>query len=135
MLLFWSLVRILRKVEYSYLVASKNAEAVDDLFRCVSVGGFACHEVKEGVKVYVTRIVRINDGQNSLEVNVALPVLSDRVTQRHKTRFELVRCQSACPVLVEVVETTAEFIQLLLGNALKWKKKRVCACSLSKLYT
>lgn len=41
------------KVQYSYLVASENAETVDDLFRSVSIGGLACHEVEEGIKVHI----------------------------------------------------------------------------------
>lgn len=107
---------------FSYLVASENAEAVDDLFRRIGVGGLARHEIEEGVEVNVARIVGIDDGQDTLEVDVALPVLSDGVSQRHEAGFKLVRCQSACPVLVEVIETAAEFIQLFLGDALKWKE-------------
>jgi len=108
----------------SYLVTSKNAEAVDDLFCRVGVGGFARHEIEEGVEMNIARIVGINNGQNTLEVNVALPVLSDGVTQRHEARFKLVRCQSPCPILVEVIETAAEFIQLFLGDPLKWRETR-----------
>lgn len=110
---------LLKVLIFSYLVASKNAETVDDLFRRVGVGRFARHEIEESVEVNVARIVGIDDGQNTLEVNVALPVLSDGVTQRYEAGFKLVWCQSARPVFVEMIETATEFIQLFLGDALK----------------
>lgn len=43
------------------------------MFGSVCVGAFACHEIKEGVKVHITGIVGINDGQDTLEVQIALP--------------------------------------------------------------
>lgn len=104
---------------YSHLVASEDTEAVDHLFRRVGVGGLARHEVQEGVEVHIARIVRIDDGQDSLEVDVALPVLADGVAQGDEAGLELVRCQFARPVLVEVIEAAAELAQLLLGDALK----------------
>lgn len=119
-----SLSKLLLQRVSSYLVTSENAEAVDDLFCRVGVGGFARHEIEESIEMNIARIVGINNGQNTLEVNVALPVLSDRVTQRYEARFKLVRCQSPCSILIEVIETAAEFIQLFLGDALQWRETR-----------
>jgi len=82
----------MKKFEYFYLITSENTETIDDLFCRVSIGGFTCHEVEESIKVHIARIVGIDNGQDSLEVNVALPILSNRVSQRHEARFKLVRC-------------------------------------------
>lgn len=116
---FSSLRIVIKTIQISYLIASKNAETIDDLFCCVSIGGFACHEIKEGIEVHIAWIVGINDGQDSLEIDVALSILSNRVSQRHKARFKLIRCQSARPILIKVIETAAEFIQLFLSDTLK----------------
>jgi len=75
-----------------WLVTGENTEAIDDLFGGVGVGGFACHKVEEGVEVNVSGAVGIDDRENTLEVDVALSILADRVSQRNETRLELVRC-------------------------------------------
>ena len=46
----------------SYFVRCQNSERVDDLFSGVCVGIFACHKVKEGVKVHESSVVGIYDG-------------------------------------------------------------------------
>lgn len=68
--------------------------------------------------MHVTRVIRIDDGQDTLEVDVTLPVLSNRVAQRHQARLEFVRSQSARSILVEVIETATEFVKLLLRDTL-----------------
>lgn len=68
-----------------YLIGSKNTETVDYLFSCISISALPCHKVQEGIEVNVPSAVWIDNSQNSLEVDVTLTVLANRVTERHKT--------------------------------------------------
>lgn len=102
----------------THLVGCQDSEGVDDLFGSVGVGALAGHEVEEGVEVHIASIVGIDDGQDALEVHVALSVLADRIAQRDEARLELLGRQAAGAVLVEVIEAAAELVQLLLADAL-----------------
>lgn len=88
------------------------------MFGSVGIGALAGHEVEEGVEVHVASVVGIDDGEDALEVQITLAILANRVAQRDQARLELLGRQSAGAVLVEVVEAAAEFVQLLLANAL-----------------
>lgn len=101
------------------LVTGKNAEAIDHLFGRVGVRGLAGHEVEERIEVHVTGVIWINNSQDALEVDVALPVLPNGVAQRHKAGLEFVRSQPPCSILVEVIETAAEFVELFLRDTLQ----------------
>lgn len=57
---------------YKYLVTSKDAEGVNNLFCSVSVSRFTGHEVQECVKVNVAGAVGIHNSQDALEVNLTL---------------------------------------------------------------
>ena len=87
-----------------------------NLFGRIGVGRFASHEIEEGIKKDVAAVVRIDDSHNALEVDIALLVLSERITQTDQTRLVLVGFQVANAVLVKVVERASEFVQLLLRD-------------------
>jgi len=61
-----------KKYSKQYLISGEDSEGVDNLFGSVDIGGFAGHEVKEGIKVYKTSRVRIDSGQDALEVDFTL---------------------------------------------------------------
>merc|ERR1712241_298882 len=65
------------------LVSGQDPEAVDDLLGSVHVGGLSGHEVKEAVELDVAAGVGVDDGQNVLEVNLALLVLANAVAKRY----------------------------------------------------
>ena len=75
-------------------VSGQNPEGIDNLFCGVHVGGLAGHEVEEAVELNVTAGVGVNDGQNSLEVNLTLLVLSYAVAKRNQTVLEFLRIQA-----------------------------------------
>ena len=77
------------------LVGGQDPEAVDDLLGGVHVGGFSGHEVKEAVKLNVAAGVGVDDGENALEVNLALLVLANTVAQRDQAVLELLGVQTA----------------------------------------
>lgn len=104
-----------------YLVTSQDTEAVDDLFGSVGVCRLASHEVEESVELYVAGVVGVHDGKNTLEVDVALPVLADRVAEWHQAGLEFFWGESARSVLVEVVEAASELAQLFLRYSLEKK--------------
>lgn len=58
----------------AYLIRGQNSERIDDLFGGIGVGALARHEIEEGIKVHETGTVRIDDGQNALEVQFTLSV-------------------------------------------------------------
>ena len=76
------------------LVGGEDPEGVDDLLGGVHVRGLAGHEVEEAVELNVTAGVGVNDGQNSLEVNLTLLVLSYAVAKRNQTVLEFLRIQA-----------------------------------------
>ena len=94
------------------------------LFGSVGVGRLSGHEIEEGVEEDEAAVVRIDDGHDALEVDVALLVLAERVAQADEARFELVGLQVANAVLVEVIERASEFVQLLLCDSCVVKKRR-----------
>lgn len=63
-----------------YLVSCKDTETVYDLFSGVCVGGFASHKIEEGVKLNVSRIVRVDNREDTLEIDISLSVLSDWIS-------------------------------------------------------
>ena len=65
------------------LVRGQDPEAVDDLLGGVHVGGFSGHEVEEAVELDVSAGVGVHDGENALEVNLALLVLANAVAKRY----------------------------------------------------
>lgn len=67
-----------------YLVTSQNAEAVNDLLGSIGICRLSGHEVEEGIELHVAGIVGVDYGEYALEVDVALPVLADRVAERHQ---------------------------------------------------
>ena len=77
------------------LVRGQDPEAVDDLLGGVHVGGLSGHEVKEAVKLNVAAGVGVDDGENALEVNLALLVLANTVAQRDQAVLELLGVQTA----------------------------------------
>lgn len=105
------------------LISGEDAETVDHLFGRVGVRRFACHEVQERIEVHVTGVVWIDDSQDTLEVDVTLPVFSDGVAQGHEARLEFIGSQSTRSVLVKVIETATEFVELFLRDALRHTSK------------
>jgi hypothetical protein len=87
------------------------------LLRGVGIGALSSHEVQESVEVNVSAAVRIDCSQNSLEIDISLPVFSDRISEGNETRFELFRCETTGPVLIEVIERRPELVELLLRDA------------------
>lgn len=103
----------------AHLITGQYAEAVNDLLGSISIRALPRHEVQECIEMHVSGVVRIHGRQYPLEVDLPLPVLADRVAQRHQARLELVRRQAAGPVLVKVVERRPELVELLLRDALR----------------
>ena len=79
------------------LVCGQDSERVDNLLRGVHVSGLSCHEVQEAVELNVSAGVGVNDGQNSLEVDFSLLVLSHTVAKRNQTVLEFLRIQTTSP--------------------------------------
>ena len=77
------------------LVGGQDPEAVDDLLGGVHVGGFSGHEVKEAVELNVAAGVGVHDGENTLEVDLALLVLANTVAQRYQAVLELLGVEAA----------------------------------------
>lgn len=50
--------------------------------------------------------------------SIYLLVLANRVAKRNETRLELIRSQTSCTRLVEMIEGSPELVELLLGDAL-----------------
>merc|ERR1719209_1098300 len=100
------------------LVRSEDPEGVDDLLGSVHVRRLPGHEVQEAVELDIAGGVRVDDGEDTLEVDLALLVLSDAVAERDQAVLELLWVQPAGPGFVKVVEARAELVQLLLSDAL-----------------
>ena len=81
----------------THLIASQDPERVDNLLSCVRVDVLASHKVEEGVELYEAGAVGVHDGDDALEVDVALLVLADGVPQGDQAGLELVRVQLAGP--------------------------------------
>merc|ERR1719295_311741 len=99
-------------------VGCKDSEGVDDLFRGVDVRGLASHEVKEAVELDVSAGIGVDDGQDTLEVDLALLVLTDAVAQRDQAVLEFLGVETAGSRFVKVVEGSAEFVKLFLCDSL-----------------
>ena len=56
----------------SYLISSQNFEGLHDLFSCVGVSSFPSHEIQEGLKGDVARVIGVNNRHDALEVCVSL---------------------------------------------------------------
>ena len=76
------------------LVGGQDPEAVDDLLGGVHVGGLPGHEVKEAVELDVAAGVGVHDGEDTLEVDLALLVLTNIVAQRYQAVLELLGIQT-----------------------------------------
>ena len=100
------------------LVGGEDPEGVDDLLGCVNVCGLAGHKVEEAVELNVTGGVGVDNGEDALEVDLSLLVLSHTVSKRNQTVLELLGIQSPSLALVEVVEACPELVQLFLCDAL-----------------
>ena len=56
----------------SYLISSQNFEGLHDLFSCVGVSSFPSHEIQEGLKGDVARVIGVNNRHDALEVCISL---------------------------------------------------------------
>ena len=70
---------------WPYLICCQYSEGVNDLFCGVDVGGFAGHEVEEAIELDEPAGVRVDDGQDALEVN--LPLEKTKVNLINETRL------------------------------------------------
>lgn len=98
---FWttSLPNIfLVQTNITHLVSSKDPEGVDDLLSGVRIHILTSHEVKEGIELDKASGVGVNDGYDTLEVNLTLAVLANGVAQGDQAWLELIRCQPTAPV-------------------------------------
>ena len=64
-------------------VSCEDSERVDNLLGCVDVGGFSSHEVKEAVTLDISTCIGVDNGEDTLEVNFSLYVLTHTVTKRN----------------------------------------------------
>lgn len=63
----------------------KSKKSKENLFGRVRVSRFSCHEIEEGIEKNVATVVRIDDGHDALEVDVALLVFAEGITQTDQT--------------------------------------------------
>jgi len=100
------------------LVCSQYSEAVNNLLCGVDICGLPGHEVQEAVELDIPAGIGVHDGEDTLEVYLALLVLTHGVSQGDEAVLELLWVQPPRPALVKVVEAGAELVELLLGDAL-----------------
>ena len=63
---------LLHLKQQNYLISSKNTEWIDNLFCCVYICWFSSHEVQEAIKLDVSAVVRIDNGEDALEIDFTL---------------------------------------------------------------
>ena len=72
----------------------------------VNIRGFAGHEVKEAVELDVATGVGVDDGEDALEVDLALLVLANAVAKRYSAVLELLGIQTTGPENTAVIVKT-----------------------------
>ena len=75
-------------------VRCQDPEAVNNLLCSVHICWFSGHKVQETVKLNISTGIGVNNGEDSLEVNFSLLVLTNRVAEGYQTVLKFFRIQT-----------------------------------------
>lgn len=75
-------------------VCCQDPEAVNNLLGSVHICWFSGHKVQETVKLNISTGIGVNNGENTLEVNFSLLVLTNRVAKGYQTVLKFLGVQT-----------------------------------------